>query len=267
MSALHGWRTARREAPYTLIAKYVLRLDRHARTVLSGGCKVGSRRPLRLSMMMSSVALEAWSTMLPRVAEADAPNDLEDERRAVALAQRGDRAALGKLLVAHGPTLYRTVLLPRLGGEAAAKDALAETYAKVIERIGQFTWQGVGVYPWLRTVALRVALDMLRARSRVVFWEEADLAREIERCAVDAPVDARLSALRDEKAAREKVTAALTRIHPRYARAIQLRLLDEQPREEVARLLEVTPATFDVLLHRALGALKKDLASNERDRP
>jgi RNA polymerase sigma-70 factor (ECF subfamily) len=215
--------------------------------------------------MLSPVALDAWSTMLPRVAEADASNDLEIERRTVLLAQTGDRAALGKLLTTYGPLLYRSVLLPRLGSEAAAKDALAETYSKVVERIGQFTWQGVGFYPWLRTVAIRVALDALRGRARVVLWEEDDLARELDRGADDVPVDARLSALRDEREARDKVKAALTRIHPRYARAIQLRLLDEHPREEAARLLEVTPATFDVLLHRALRALKNDLAPPSRD--
>ncbi len=220
--------------------------------------------------MLSAAVLPLWSTMLPAVAEADASNDLERERLAVVLAQRGDRTALGKLLVGYGPALYRSVLLPRLGSEPAAKEALAETYAKVVERIDQFTWQGVGIYPWLRTVALRVALDILRARSRVVFLTEDDLAIELDRTADDAPTDARLSALRDEKAAREKVTAALARIHPRYARAIQVRLLDEQPREEAARLLEVTPATFDVLLHRALAALRKDLARDgrgERDTP
>jgi RNA polymerase sigma-70 factor (ECF subfamily) len=197
--------------------------------------------------------------MLPAVAEADASKDLEPERLAVVMAQRGDRAALGKLLVSHGPALYRSVLLPRLGSEAAAKDALAETYAKVVERIGQFTWQGVGVYPWLRMIAMRVALDMLRARGRVVFWSEDDLASELDRAEEETPVDARLLALTDERAAREKVKAALARINPRYARAIELRLLEEQPREEVARLLGVTPATFDVLLHRALAALRKDL--------
>jgi RNA polymerase sigma-70 factor (ECF subfamily) len=205
--------------------------------------------------------------MLPAVAGADAPNDLEQERLAVALAHRGDRTALGKVLVAYGPILYRSVLLPRLGSEPAANEALAETYAKVVERIAQFTWQGVGLYPWVRTVALRVALDVLRARKRIVFWSEDDLANELERAGDDAPTDVRLSALRDERAAREKVVGALARIHPRYARAIQVRLLDEQPREDAARMLGVTPATFDVLLHRALAALRKDVARDEPPQP
>jgi RNA polymerase sigma-70 factor (ECF subfamily) len=215
--------------------------------------------------MLSLAVLELRSTMLAVVGEADGSNDLEWERQAVVSAQRGDGAALGRLLVTYGPRLYRSVLLPRLGSEAAAKDALAETYAKVVERIDQFRWQGVGFYPWVRTIALRVALDVLRARSRVVFWDADDLARELDRESDDVPSDQRLAALRDERTAREKVKAALARIHPRYARAIQVRLLDEEPRDDAARILGVTPATFDVLLHRAIQALKKALAARDRE--
>jgi RNA polymerase sigma factor (sigma-70 family) len=211
--------------------------------------------------MLSAVVALEWSTMLARVPPADEPRDLERERVAVLQAQDGDRGALGNLLLAHGGTLYRTVLLPRLGSEAAAKDALAETYAKAVARIGQFRWQGVGFYPWLRMIGLRVALDMLRARGKLMLWDEDDLAHEIDRAGDDDTPDQRLTARRDEQAARAKVEDALGQIHPRYARAIRLRLLEEQTREDAARLLEVTPATFDVLFHRAVGALKKHLGA------
>src|SRR6202042_2578047 len=160
-------------------------------------------------------------SMLPRVAEADSPRDLEHEHQAVLAAQRGDTAPLGKLLGGYGPLLYRSVLLPRLGSEAAAKDALGETYAKVVERIDRFTWAGVGFYPWLRTVALRVALDLLRARKRMLLWEAQDVEREIDAAGTATPLDLALSERRDREAARAKVAAALARIHPRYARAIE----------------------------------------------
>lgn len=185
---------------------------------------------------------------------------LARERELVAAAQAGDRRALGALLEAHGPTLYRTVLLPRLGSEAAAKDALSETYAKVVERIGQFAWQNVGFYPWLRTVALRVALDALRARKRLVVWDGDDVARELDETATSTPVDEKIATRRDLERTRARVDAALARIHPRYADALRLRVLEERPREEVAAQLGVTPATFDVLLHRAVAALKKALS-------
>jgi len=202
-----------------------------------------------------------------RRAESDAV-----DQGLVARAQAGDRAALGELLHKHGPGLYRSVLLPRLGTEAAAKEALAETYAKVVANIAKFTWQNVGFYPWLRTVALRVALDQLRAKKRLVLFEEDDLAREVDAAQTSTPVEQRISDQRDRDAARAKVEEALSRINPRYARAIQLRVLEEKPREDVAKELGVTPATFDVLLHRAIASLKKNLEthaaseSEEKDR-
>ncbi len=203
--------------------------------------------------------------MLPAVSGRE--EELELERQLVLRAQAGDRKAMGSLLEKYGPGLYRSVLLPRLGSEAAAKDALAETYAKVVERVDRFTWQSVGFYPWLRTVALRIALDQLRARKRMLVWEAEDVEREVDAAATVTPVDQTVSDRRDREAARLRVEAALERINPRYARVLRARVLEERPREEVAAELEVSPATFDVLLHRAVAALKKALAEDDNGDP
>jgi len=184
---------------------------------------------------------------------------LEQERQLCDRAHAGDRSALGELLRTHGPRLYRAVLLPRLGSAAAAEEALSMTYLKVIERFDQFSWQAVGVYPWLRVVALRVALDQLRARRRETLFRPEDLEREIERAErePDGPVT---DDARDLEQARQRVLDTLGRLHPRYARALTLRVLEGRAREECAAALDVTTATFDVVLHRAVAALKKELA-------
>jgi RNA polymerase sigma-70 factor (ECF subfamily) len=194
---------------------------------------------------------------------AVARTDLEAERSLCERAHAGDRAALGEILRRYGPVLYRSVLLPRLGGEAAAQDALAETYARVVERFHQYTWQSVGVYPWLRVVALRIALDALRARRRETLYEPEDLEREIDASERDLgrTGDVELCEKRDLADARARVEAALARLNPRYATAIRLRVLEERSREEVAGTLGVSVATFDVVLHRAMTSLRKALAS------
>jgi RNA polymerase sigma-70 factor (ECF subfamily) len=191
--------------------------------------------------------------------------DLEAERVLVEKAQSGDRVAMGELLHKHGAALYASVLLPRLGSEAAAKDALSETYAKVVERLDRFKWQNVGFYPWLRTVALRVAIDALRARKRTVLWEAEDIQREVDAAQTTTPLDQAVQEKRDRETARVRVDAALERIHARYAQAIRLRIIEEKPREDVAAELGVTPATFDVLLHRATAALRKALLEESTD--
>jgi RNA polymerase sigma-70 factor (ECF subfamily) len=196
--------------------------------------------------------------MLARVsAPTDREGQKERERRLVDRARAGDTSAIGELLATHGPALYRTVLLPRLGSVAAAEDALGEVYARVLKRFDTFTWQDVGVWPWLRVVALRVALDQLRARKRLVLWTEQDIERQIDAAHATTSVDQELSERRDREEARAKIEDALARIHPRYARAIRLRVLEGNPREDVASELGVSPATFDVVLHRAMQAMRK----------
>lgn len=192
--------------------------------------------------------------------------ELEPERQEVARAQAGDRRALAAILRRHGPALYRSVLLPRLGSQVAAEEALATTYAKVVEKLDRFTWQNMGIYPWLRVVAMRVALDMLRARKREIPFDTDDLAREIDRAEHESSgADAASIARQDADNARTRVEQALAQINPRYAAAIRMRLLEERSREDVARELGVTTATFDVVLHRALAAMKKALTPSQSE--
>jgi RNA polymerase sigma-70 factor (ECF subfamily) len=191
-------------------------------------------------------------------------DELAAEQGLCARARQGDREALGQLLRKHGPRLYRSVLLPRLGSPAAAEEALSVTYVKVVERFEQFTWQNVGIYPWLRVVAMRVALDQLRAKKRELLFEPSDLERELEDAERDGR-DAEAIERHDLAVARKRVEQVLGRINPRYARAIRLRVLEERSREEAAAELDVSVATFDVVLHRAMAALRRALAAEGDD--
>jgi RNA polymerase sigma-70 factor (ECF subfamily) len=197
------------------------------------------------------------------------PWNPETEQALVARAKEGDRRALGQLLTRFGPKLYRSVLLPRLGNASVAEQALGDTYARVVERIASFEWQNAGFYPWLRTVALHVAIDLLRARRREVLFEPDELQREAEASQADRERENLTEALaerRDLEAARAKLTEAMGKIHPRYASAIRLRVIEEQSREDVAERLGVSPATFDVILHRAMTALRKAIAGADPNR-
>lgn len=197
--------------------------------------------------------------VLCKVRHVTVDAELEEERTLAERARAGNRDALGTLLRRHGPRLYRSVLLPRLGSQVQAEEALSVTYVKVVERFDQFTWQDVGVYPWLRVIALRVALDMLRKRKREVLFEAHDLERELDASEREARSAAELEKS-DLMLSRQRVEELLAELNPRYALAIRLRILEEKSRDEAALALEVSVSTFDVVLHRAMGALKKALA-------
>jgi RNA polymerase sigma-70 factor (ECF subfamily) len=53
------------------------------------------------------------------------------------------------------------------------------------------------------------------------------------------------------------------KIADRYRIAIELRLVQELPREECAKQLAVTVGTFDVLLFRAVRAFRKQFGERE----
>ncbi len=212
-------------------------------------------RPPRQELQQES---QEWEQLLCRVPAVDDSAELSAERALVERAQAGDRDALGALLRKHGPRLYRSVLLPRLGSAATAEEALSRTYVKVLERFDQFSWQAVGVYPWLRVVALRVALDLLRSRKRELLFEPEHVERELDAAEREAR-EADALERHDLNCARERVREVLLLINPRYADAIRMRILEERSRDEAAAALGVSVATFDVVLHRAMAALRKAL--------
>jgi RNA polymerase sigma-70 factor (ECF subfamily) len=233
------------------------------RAAFSGFAPARGAFDARGARLGSVVRGAASTTILPRVSAARM--DPSEERELVRRAKFGDRAALGTILRWYGPILYRAVLLPRLGSAAAAQDALGETYARVVERFAQFEWQDCGVYPWLRVVALRLALDQLRAKKRETLFEPDDLVRELDRAereGASAP-DVEVLEARDRATARDRVESALAKLNPRYALVIRLRVLEERSREEAALALDVTVATLDVVLHRAMTSLRKVLAGVE----
>jgi RNA polymerase sigma-70 factor (ECF subfamily) len=61
----------------------------------------------------------------------------------------------------------------------------------------------------------------------------------------------------DQQRLRAAVEATLGALSARYRRAIELRMLEELPRAECARRMEVTIGNFDVLLLRALRAFRE----------
>jgi RNA polymerase sigma-70 factor (ECF subfamily) len=185
----------------------------------------------------------------------DDPAWLDRERRWLEAIAEGDTHAFDHLFSAYAEPLYRRILLPRLGDPAAAEDALAETFRKLMERSGQFRDQGKGLWPYLATIAANQARDLHRERSR-----RGQALASFE--ALLAPlVGSEVAPLPDEGPDRARVQAAvarvLERLNPRYRRAIELRFFAEHSREECARLLEVKLGTFDVLLLRALRSFRQ----------
>ncbi len=176
---------------------------------------------------------------------------LDEERAVVARLQDGDRAAFAILYGWYGDAIYRTAL-SRLGRRVLAEDVLRDTFRKALESIDTYEVRDRSIYWWLRRIAINLAMDHHRRLAR-----DRDLADRLHAEPTPAggpPHPDR--GVEQEETARD-VGVSLSRLNPRYAKVLRLRLLEERPREECAALLEVSLGTLDVLFHRACKAFRK----------
>lgn len=183
---------------------------------------------------------------------------LLDEERLIARAQAGEVEALRPLLTRFSDPLYATVILPRMGSAASAEDVLRDTLATAVEKIGTFRWEGRSFYGWLRQIALNKVIDVHR-RARRAGRAMAALAHEVEReTPPSARADEQLIAAEERRRNAARIREVLAGMAPRYREAIELRLVQELPREECARRLDISLGNFDVLLYRAIRAFRKE---------
>ena len=174
-------------------------------------------------------------------------------------ARAGEAAAFAELYRAFAPRLYTHVLLPKLGSAVAAEDALSETFRALLEHVAQLADDERSVWPWLCRVATNKAYDMHRkkARTRRALCNFESLLAPLLPAAEQADVHGALE-LDDRRAELQTaVGRVLATLNPRYRQAIELRFLQDRPREQCAQLLEVKLGTFDVLVLRALRAFRR----------
>jgi RNA polymerase sigma-70 factor (ECF subfamily) len=191
--------------------------------------------------------------------------ELETEQRLIEEAQAGNLDAMRPILERYAQPLYGTVILPRLGDTASAEDVLRDTLATAVEKIKRFSWQGKSIYPWLRQIAINKVYDVHRQAKRSRRLADAMVHEVPVESDPDSHADAQLIADQERRAHRTRIDDTLATIAERYRTAIELRLVDELPREDCARKLGVTVGTFDVLLFRAVRAFRKAFGDDHGD--
>lgn len=184
----------------------------------------------------------------------DDDDDGLDEERLVGEAQAGLTESLRPILARYSDPLFAAVILPRLGGSAAAEDVLRETFATAIEKIGSFRWEGKGIYGWLRQIAQNKIVDLHRRTQRTgrVLRALAD-----EPADHPPPADEALIAEEERRRSRALIDEVFLLLPQRYRAAVRLRLIEERSREACAHAFGVTVATFDVVFFRAVRAFRR----------
>jgi RNA polymerase sigma factor (sigma-70 family) len=201
----------------------------------------------------------------PFAAGSPTPVDADDEVLA-ARAIRGDDAAISALYRRYADRLWRQVIWPIVRDEARCEDALCESFLAALQALPAFEFRTLpperssaeppsapSLWPWLKQIARRKALDQLRLDQRKTKLEG--------RISVEpqpdepGPQDLFLDRERAQLEA-ERVAEVLEVMNRRYALALRLRLQEGLSREDCAERLEIKVGNFDVLLHRAARAFR-----------
>ena len=154
----------------------------------------------------------------------------------------GDIAALGELFTQFGDLVYRTAL--RLtGSRPDAEDVTQELFLRLPVIVAGFAGDADGFPMWLRRVAVRQALTLLRTGRR---------RREVDVGAIATLVAPATSAVD-----RLTINAALARLSMEQRQVFVLKEVEGYTHIDIADLLGITTSASEVRLHRARHALRE----------
>ncbi len=164
------------------------------------------------------------------------------------LACSGDAEAFDSLIARHHGSVYRLCWSLLCDG-SDAEDAAQETFLRAYQSLARFdTERAFG--PWVRGIATKVCLQLLRRRARRSDRVVSLDASYVEPAAPDQPEPSPLAA---------KAVAALGRLDDTYRLPLTLFYLEEASVAEVAETLGITPGTARVRLHRGREKLRQML--------
>lgn len=176
----------------------------------------------------------------------------DEDATLVAHAQAGDRAAFDALVVRHARSVGR--LARRVVGNVEdAEDVVQETFVRVYQHLAGFRGQS-SFRTWMLRIALNLAHDRLRARSRAP--SPHDLAAGVAPHDVRPPDHA--ATHRDDRAALDRAVAELP---PRQRLALLMKVVDGLTHVDIAKVLGTTESAARVYLAMARSTLRRRLAS------
>jgi len=140
-----------------------------------------------------------------------------------------------------------------------AEDVLCDTFRIALEKIETYQIIDRSIFFWLRRIAINLVVDTYRKQVRKRELAERILARDAVHMVMGSrstQADDVLSQTEEEQDTKTMVNLALEKLNPRYAKALRMRLLEDQSREFCAESFGISVGNFDVLFHRASKAFR-----------
>ena len=187
----------------------------------------------------------------PLYVDADDQVVVDDEQ--LVLRAQSDPVAFGALYRRYVGRIY-AFAHRRTWTREAAEDVTAATFERAYRHLDRFDADGAGFGPWLYRIAANELVDHYRreGRSRSTRGQRA-----LRALADDHTHDDLEGVERDGEI--QQMLTALDTLRPRYQQALTLRYLSGLSADDAAEAMGCTKPVLAVTLHRALGALRREV--------
>ena len=168
-------------------------------------------------------------------------------------AQRGDEDALDELFRREWQPVFG-LAYSALRDRSDAQDVTQEAFLRALRHLDQFQQRGIPFRAYLKTIARNLIRDR---------WRQP-VAAPVSLHGMDLIGDDDLG---DAVIATNEMTYlrdVLAGLPGDYQTVIRLRILEERPTDEVARLMQRSPGAVRVLQHRAISALRAEFDKESR---
>lgn len=174
------------------------------------------------------------------------------DRDVVRDVRRGDRDGFGLLVHKYQRRLFALVLM-MVRQPAGAEEVTQDTFVRAYTHLDRYD-EGRPLYPWLATIAVRLAQNWLRQHGRLFVREGSPL----DTTHVPAEKARALTGLIDDERSR-RLWAAVAALPSGERTVVTLFYRDEMAVNDIARALGVTAGTVKTLLFRARRHLRTQI--------
>ena len=181
----------------------------------------------------------------------------EAEVNLILRAKRGDLRSFEALYEMHKSCIYRTALAIT-SDRSAAEEILQEAFLRAFKHI-QNVREGVSMLPWLYRIAVNLAYDHGKARSR--HWYVA-LDGIVEQ--LIAPASASPEQRLEERELYALVYDAIAKLEIKQRVALVLFYLHDFSLDEIAEIMDCPLGSVKSRLHYARENLRRELLADER---
>lgn len=163
-----------------------------------------------------------------------------------------DKQALHELYEAFFPRVYNFIYA-RTKNAAVADDIVSDTFLKAVKNIGSFDSTLASFSTWLFRIANNTLYDYTKWKSyrQDAEWDDNYGGKTESKNEPEGMFFAN-----EEK---KMLLDALKKLNEREQKIVELKYFSDLSQKEIATLLDITPSNVGVILHRAIGKLKKEL--------